>query len=404
MVQVVAGSRRSVFAAFQADQASATPAITASYQALYGKLGRMPVEFSCALVRSSAQRLDPLLQAAGRHSLPGWKGYRIRMVDGTLPNGSEHRLEVLRRLKAAGLPCRLVVAFDPATGLCVDAAAAEDAYASERKLAAGLFEQAEANDLFVADRHYSVASLFTSLHDRGANFVIRENPSQLILRELRPAKRKGRVKTGEVWEQAVEVVDGKTKRTLKLRRIIIKLDQPTDDGTTEIHLLTNLPSRVAAKKIAKLYRQRWSIERHFDFLKNHLHGQLESLGQPRASIFAMCMSMVAGNALAVVKAAIADEHGDDEMEKLSGYYLADEIAGNYRAVSALFPQSELDRLTARRPKQFWNWCRRIARHIRPQAFYAHPRGSKHPPPPRTSGKHRHHYSTHRLLKEQQQQC
>ena len=76
----------------------------------------MAPPFSCALVRSSAQRLAPLLKAAGCQGLPGWKGDRIRRVDGTQPNGSAHRLKVLRRLRAAGLPCRLVVQFDPATG------------------------------------------------------------------------------------------------------------------------------------------------------------------------------------------------------------------------------------------------------------------------------------------------
>src|SRR6185312_11629267 len=41
MVQVVAGTRRSLFAAFTADQASSAPMITATYQAVYGRIGRM---------------------------------------------------------------------------------------------------------------------------------------------------------------------------------------------------------------------------------------------------------------------------------------------------------------------------------------------------------------------------
>jgi Transposase DDE domain len=404
MVQVVAGSRRSVFAAFQADQALRTPAITASYQALYGKLGRMAPEFSCALVRSSAQRLAPVLQAGGCKGLPGWKGYRIRMIDGTQPNGSEHRLEVLRRLRAGGLPCRLVAVFDPATGLCVDATANEDAYASEQLMAEPLLEQAQANDLFVADRHYSVCRLFLRVQDRDANFVIREHAPQLIVKALGKARRIGRIETGVVWEQPVEVTDGKTGRCLKLRRVIVKLDEPTEKGESEIRLLTNLPARVNAKKIARLYRQRWTIERYFDFIKNHLHGQVESLGQPRAAIFALCMSIVAGNALAVVKQAIRSTHGEAEADKLSGYYLADEIAGNYRAIDALLPQCELDDLATRSAKRFWNWCRRVARQIRPQAFYTNPRGPKRPPPKRASGKRRHHYSTHRLLEECKMRC
>ncbi|MCH8148963.1 MAG: transposase [Planctomycetes bacterium] len=286
----------------------------------------------------------------------------------------------------------------------MDATAAEDAYTSEQVLVEPRFEQAQPNDLFVADRHYAVCRLFLWVHDRCAKFVIREHPPQWILQEFRKAKRIGRVETGVVWEQPVEVFDGKTGRRLKLRRVIVKLDEPTEKGETEIRLLTNLPARVRAKKIARLYRRRWTIERHFDLIKNALHGQVESLGQPRASIFARCMSRVACNALAVVQGALTTTHGEEETEKLSGYYLADEIAGNDRAVDALLPQRELDDLTTRDAKHFWSWCRSVARQIRPQAFYAHPRGPKRPPPKRASGKHRHHYSTHRLLKEDKQRC
>ncbi len=132
--------------------------------------------------------------------------------------------------------------------------------------------------------------------------------------------------------------------------------------------------------MARLYRRRWTIERHFDLIKNALHGQVESLGQPRASIFALCLSMVASNALAVVKGAITTTHGKDETDKLSGYYLADEIAGNARAVDALVPPAEFDRLSGQSAKRFWSWCRSVARQIRPQAFSAHPRGPKRSPP------------------------
>jgi hypothetical protein len=41
----------------------------------------------------------------------------------------------------------------------------------------------------------------------------------------------------------------------------VALDRPTRDGDTEIHILTDLPAKVArAKAIAELYRKRWTIE------------------------------------------------------------------------------------------------------------------------------------------------
>src|SRR5437868_2072190 len=46
LLQVVAGARRSLFAAFQADRASEAPSITTSAQALYAKVGRTDPDFA----------------------------------------------------------------------------------------------------------------------------------------------------------------------------------------------------------------------------------------------------------------------------------------------------------------------------------------------------------------------
>ena len=43
----------------------------------------------------------------------------------------------------------------------------------------------------------------------------------------------GRVETGMVWEQQIEVEDTETGRR-RMRRIVLKLERPTDEGETEI--------------------------------------------------------------------------------------------------------------------------------------------------------------------------
>src|SRR5258707_13969685 len=90
LLQVVTGSLRSVFAPFQADGTGPAPAIDASFQALYGKVGRTAPAFAAALVRSSAERLLPLMRQA-KAVVPGWRGYEVRIWDGTDLDGSEHR-------------------------------------------------------------------------------------------------------------------------------------------------------------------------------------------------------------------------------------------------------------------------------------------------------------------------
>jgi hypothetical protein len=405
MLQVVAGVRKSVFAAFQADQSEASPTVAATYQALYGKLGRLNVEFSEALVQTSAERLQPLLEAAGCRWYSGWKNYRVRILDGTDAAGTEHRLRVLRKIKAAGLPARFVVEYDAATGLCTQVVASEDAYASERRLVRKILAQATANDLFVADRFYCTTDFMAAVVLKQAFAVVREHAGHLRILSEGKCKKRGKIDTGTVYEQTIEVEDTETGETWRWRRIIIQLTEPTREGEMEIRLITNLPTKVHARRVAALYRKRWTLERHFDFLKNCLHAEIESLGRPSAAVFAMCMSLVTANALAAIKQALRFTHGEEEFEKLSGYYLADEVAGNYRAIDTLIHQATWRHLSVLPPRRFWRWMGNVASHVRTRAFHKHPRGPKNPhKPKRASGKNRHHYSTYRLLNEKKKIC
>ena len=55
-----------------------------------------------------------------------------------------------------------------------------------------------------------------------------------------PQKKVGRVETGVVFEQAVEMEDEQGRR-MRLRRIELQLEEPTEEGDTCIRLLTNVP-------------------------------------------------------------------------------------------------------------------------------------------------------------------
>jgi hypothetical protein len=395
MLAVVSGVRRSVFAAFQADRRAEGPTITATAAALDAKYGRIDPRYTAAVARESGRRMHDLLRAAGIKEPFGWEGYRVTLLDGTDLGGTEHRLKPLRRIRAAGLPGRFVVAYDLATGLVVDAVASEDAYTSERELVRSILAAAEAGQLFVADRHFCTTEILVAIPDRRAFFVIRQHENNLR-HPLGPEVVVGRVATGAVGEQPIEAEETKSHERRRMRRIVLKLDVPTDDGDTEIALLSNLEG-ISPLRICELYRDRWRIERHFSLVKTVLHGEIESLGRPRAALFAMGLALVAANALAVVKQALRMTHGEEEFEKLSGYYLADEVAGNYRAVEVLVTEAEWLALGATPAEEFWAWSRVVASQVRTLGMHKHPRGPKKAQPARASGKDRHHYSTYRLL-------
>lgn len=400
MLEVVTGARRSVHAAYQADVRSKARTLEASCQALYQKYGRLSTDYSAAVVRASGQRCLMLLGVA-MATLPdlfGWEGYRVRIIDGTDLDGTEHRLGVLRTTKSAGLPGRCVVCYDPASGLVLDVVAGEDAYTSERVLVREIFDRARPEDLYVCDRFYCTTELLFQLCDSRAFFVIRQF-DRLRWRVLKDLGPRGRVETGAVSERLVEVEDPETGGRRRMRWITLALDTPTRDGETEIRLLTNLRG-ISAVKVCDLYRARWTIEGHFSFLKNELHGEIESLGRPRAALFALCLAMAAGNALAVVKRALSAAHGAAVWDRLSGYYLADELATNSRAVESPVGVPGLSRLAGMPTEDFWGWCREVAAQVEVAVLEkTKPRGPKRPQPKRRSGKGRPHYSTHRLLEE-----
>jgi len=84
--------------------------------------------------------------------------------------------------------------------------------------------------------------LLFALQQRKATFVIRQHrglPYQ-ILPELSCRNQRN----GEVFEQPIELV-WKDQR-IKLRRIVVKLNQPTRAGDKEIAILTSLPATVVS--------------------------------------------------------------------------------------------------------------------------------------------------------------
>lgn len=403
MFSVVSGVRRSVFAAFQADTESEQPTILATATALYAKYGRIDPCFTTAVVRESAARMHAVLTADGVKEPIGWEGFQVTILDGTDLAGTEHRLKPLRTLKAAGLPGRYVAAYDLATGLVVDAVASEDAYTSEREMVRTLLVKAVAGQIFVGDRNFCTTGIVFGIMDRGAFFVIRQHANNLRWKPLGKAVEIGRVATGVVSEHEIEAEDPATGEKRRMRRIILALDKPTEEGDTEIVLLSNLVG-VCALKSCVLYRDRWRIEQHFSLVKTVLQGEIEGLGRPRAALFAMGMALVAANALVVVKQTVRATQGEDVSETLSDYYLGDEVAGHERTLEKLVTEEEWSELGAKSAVDFWSWCQSVGSKIRTGAFRKHPRGPKKPQPPRKSGKARHHYSTYRLLNPQLSKC
>lgn len=398
MGTVVCGIRPSMHAAFQAH----SDEIDVTIKAIYDKLKGIETHVTRELVRDTAARLGAIIDHT-EGALPSWlPGYRVKILDGNHLRRTDRRLKELRTKNVAPLPGHSLVMLDPQRMLAIDMFPCEDGHAQERSLLPEVLATIEPGDVVVADRNFCTMDFLAGIADRQAGFIIRQH-QQSLRWELEGRRRKiGRIDTGIVYEQSMRLIPEQGDPWL-VRRVTVLLDEPTRDGDTEIHVLTNLPKSIDALTIARVYRKRWTIETAFQELESTLEGELQTLCYPQAALFAFAMALVAYNILSTVKAALRAEHGVEKINnEVSGYYLADEVAGTWRGMMVVLPAEYwTERFASSTPGQMARFLRRAARHIRLAAFRKHPRGPKKKPPAKMNKKHRGHVSTARILKHRQ---
>jgi IS4 transposase len=393
MAQVVAQVHKSVHAAYRARPEP----IGVSVKSVYNKLAGVEPVVSESLVRHTAADLAAIrtqLKAPAQELLPGLE---VVIVDGNYLAGTDHRLKELRQTGAAALPGMSLCLLDPQRELIRDLIACEDGHANERALTARVLEKVQQDECWIADRNFCTHPLLLGVAARKAFFVVRQH-GQVEGQAVGDRKKIGRGEGGTLYEQKLRLTDA-SGQVLEVRRITIELDEPTRFGETEIHLLTNLPARVRARKIAALYRKRWTIETAFMHLATVLRSEINTLGYPQAALFGFALGVLLYNVLALLQAALRAAHPNKTQgRKLSFYYLGDEITGVYRGMMIAIPPAHWTAAFASLPLQeFANVLRTLAKKADVNRFFTNPTSAKRPPPQRQSGNRGNHVSTFKLL-------
>ncbi len=372
--------------------------LKASLVAVYGKLSRMELPITTALVEETAQRLTPVIEQLHAELPSPVPGYPVKVVDGNHLAATEHRLSVLRGQAAAPLPGLALVVYNPQLDLMTNILPCEDGHAQERSLLPTLLELVRAGEVWIEDRNFCTTEFVFGIRQRQAYFLIRQHAGNLHWEELSEWTSCGRCATGELYEQSVRLwaEDG---REMFCRRIKLKLDQPTRDGDTELYLLTNLPKAVKAVVIATAYRQRWTIEVGFLKLATVLESEIDTLAYPKAALFGFAVGVAAYNVLSVVQAALRSEHGAERVQnEVSTYYLGEELSTVSEGMKIAIPWTTWCKIAILSASEFAQWLREVARHADLEQYKKHPRGpKKQQKKPRYDPKHPH-VSTARELK------
>lgn len=374
MMPVSLGLRPSLHAAVR----GLSEPLPVSLAALYDKVNRTEPQVLRALVQGSAARLAPVsacLQSTS--SLPGWQ---MRVFDGNHLPASEKRLQALRGHRGAALPGHTIVVYDPDSGLVCDAASCEDAYQSERDGAAVLIEKAQAQQVWIGDRHFCTEALLHGVHERSASFIVREHSRHPRLSGVGQWTEYRDSDTGRVREQSLRpccLADAMTPAATGWRRIEVALTTPTETGDATIVLWSNLPADIDACTIAALYRKRWRIEGMFHRLESALNSEIKSLGHPRAALLGFAVAVLAHNVLALLKRAIEQAHRSEQPElDVSTYHLTLHVVDGYKAVTLALPPEHLPRITHDDPRWLCDKLLQLARHLRPKSLASSKRAPK----------------------------
>src|SRR5262249_59191634 len=94
---------------------------------------------------------------------------------------------------------------------------------------------------------------------------------------------------------------------------------------------------VTAVQGAEVDGGRWRVEAAFAELAAAWRGEVAGLGYPRAALFAFAVALGAYNVLAAIKAGIRAAHGAAAEPGVSGYPVANEVAGASRGLLIALP-------------------------------------------------------------------
>src|SRR4051794_14220540 len=373
------------------DQLGVSPA------ALYEKLNHTEPETASALIRQTAgdaARIIDAMPAARKEILPG---FEVFYLDGNHLAATEHRLAELRVTREGPLPGQTLALLDAQRELIVDLVPGEDGHAQERSLLPELLERIRAGIVVVADRNFCTSLFLFGLAGRGAYFAIRQHGSTLTWKLRGRRHRVGRIATGMVYEQGMQLHFGGA--TLAVRRITLALDHPTESGDTEIHIVTNLPAaRATALQVARTYGTRWTVEGAFQTLTDVLRCEVETLGYPRAALFSFAIAVLAYNTYAVVQASLRAAHGAEVIqEKLSGYHVMNDVAATYVGMDIAVPDECWETYRAMPVGTFAKAMTKLAHRVKLARYPKNKRGPKKPQPRKKGGGRNHHISTARIL-------
>jgi IS4 transposase len=330
--------------------------LNVAVQSAYGKLARMPLAVSQALLSHAAQRLAPVMCPERLAVLPpSLSAMKVVVLDGKTIKHVARRLKLMRRLDARLLGGQLAVALDLSSGLALGMTASTNGEANEvplsRELIGQLRPQLTGPVLWMADRQYcdlGLPALFTQDH---GHFLIRYSHNVGFHPDAsRPQQELQSPQGQRVLQEWGWLGGPKDKRRRYLRRVTL-----FREGDEPVILITDLLDEklFPATELLDLYLMRWGIERLFQQV-TEVFSLRQLIGStPKATVFQASFCFVLYNLIQVIK-GYAAQAGERKIEEVSGEKLFTDVTRELTGWSVAGVKDVAELQVSRTPRQVSN--------------------------------------------------
>jgi Transposase DDE domain len=335
--------------------------LTTSVQAVYQKLGRVPLGLSEAWLAESTERVRPVYPPAAAVPIPpSVQEVAVVVLDGKAIKRVAKRLKPLRGRKGGVLGGQALVALELATGLAVAMATDPDGETNEAKLVPALLPQVRTRRagprLWVADSQFCDLTQTAAFAADADHLLVRYHPKTHFCPDpTRPAQR-GADLQGRVWGEDGGWLGCERAKTRRFVRRLT-LYRP---GEETIILITDLldAERHLATDLLGLYLARWGIERVFQQITEVFHLQALIGTTPQGTVFQLAFCLLLYNLLQVVRAYVATAQARPP-ETISTELLFDDVQRQLVALTELVPPTAVAPLFEPLPS-LDNLCERLS--------------------------------------------
>jgi Transposase DDE domain len=325
--------------------------LTASVQAVYQKLGRIPLGLSEAWLAESTARVRPVYPEAARLPVsPALHGLEVISVDGKAIKRVAKRLKPLQGRKGGVLGGKALGALELRSGLVVAMATHPDGETNDAKLIPALLpqvrEQVAGTRLWVADRQFCDLTQTAAFASGADRFLVRYHPKTPFCPDPTQPGQPGQEAQGRAWVQDwgwLGCEQGKHRRFVRR----LTLYRP---GEETIILLPDLldATQFPANDLFDLYLARWSVERGFQQIPEVFHRQTLIGTTPQGTVFQCAFCLLLYNLVQVVRAYVATAQ-TRPVPTISTELLFEDVHRQLVAFTELVPSGQVELLVPALP-------------------------------------------------------